>query len=268
MTTSFNQSREFKLTEFDVVMIDASGQKNTHRSQASVYQENLGGDVNLEMILIPSNQFPMGSPETEVGHTVSESPLHYINVATLLLSKFTVTQAQWEVVMKSNPSYFKGKNRPVDSVSWEDAIQFCQRITQMTGRKYRLPSEAEWEFACRAGTTTAYHFGNTITAELATYYNAESQRRTTFVGKYPANAFGLCDMHGNVREWCQDLWHQDYKDAPKDGSAWETGTHSRDRVLRGGSWFTEPESCRSAARVSSQVYDNSYYNGFRVACSD
>ena len=177
------------------------------------------------------------------------------------MGKYPITQAQYQRVMGKNPSNFKGDERPVEQVSWNDAVEFCQRLSKQTGKEYRLPSEAEWEYACRAGTTTAYYFGDTITGKLANY----AASGTTAVGKYPPNAFGLYDMHGNVWEWCQDNWHDNYKNAPNDGSAWLSGESSIN-VIRGGSWNVNPRYCRSAGRDRFNPDDTDYDDGFRVAC--
>ena len=200
------------------------------------------------------------------------------------MGKYPVTQAQWKVVaslpqvnrfLKPNPSQFKGDNRPVECVSWYDAVEFCDRLSQHTNRTYRLPTEAEWEYACRAGTTTPFHFGKTITAELANYRATETygdgpkgeyRQQTTPVDHFGvANAFGLCDMHGNVWEWCLDHCHNNYKGAPDDGSAWLTYDEGAS-VLRGGSWDFSPCNCRSASR--NCTYPGFDFNsfGFRVMC--
>ena len=155
--------------------------------------------------------------------------------------------------LKADPSRFKGDNRPVEQVTWFDAVEFCQRLSQYTKRNYRLPSEAEWEYACRAGTTTPFHFGETITSELANYNaestygdapKGESRGETTEVGSFGvANGFGLYDMHGNVYEWCADQYHDNYEGAPTDGSAWIEEINDNDnhsRLLRGGSWYFNP----------------------------
>ena len=158
--------------------------------------------------------------------------------------------------MGKNPSGFSGAKRPVEKVSWDNAVDFCRKLSQKTGREYRLPSEAEWEYACRAGTTTPFHFGETITTELANYNGTDPYayepkgkylERTTDVGIFPPNAFGLYDMHGNVWEWCQDDLHDNYIGAPKDGSVWESQGGDT-KVLRGGSWFNPPQYSRSASR--------------------
>jgi formylglycine-generating enzyme required for sulfatase activity len=186
--------------------------------------------------------------------------------------------------LKPDPSNFKGDLRPVEQVSWHDAVEFCDRITLYTNRQYRLPTEAEWEYACRAGTTTPFHFGETITTDLANYRGTdlegvssgsygdgpkgEYRQETTPVDFFEgANAFGLCDMHGNVREWCQDYWHENYDGAPTDGSAWLEGGNSSYRVRRGGSWDYDPWDCRSASRDWFVPDFFNYFLGFRVCCS-
>ena len=192
---------------------------SSQQGQADVFTEKLGNNVSLEMVSIKGGTFLMGSPDTEKERTSSESPQHWVTLQRFFLGKYPVTQAQWQAVMGNNPAYFKGNNRPVENVSWNDAIAFCQKLSQKTGRYYRLPSEAEWEYACRAGTTTPFYFGETITPDLANYdgnYTYASapkgvyRQQTTDVGSFPPNAFGLYDMHGNVWEWCQDIWHENY----------------------------------------------------------
>ncbi|MEP0784098.1 formylglycine-generating enzyme family protein [Coleofasciculus sp. FACHB-129] len=203
------------------------------------------------------------------------------------MEKFTITQAQWEAVanlptikrvMQPNPSDFQyvGTNRPVENLSWEDAVEFCARLSKKTGKSYRLPSETQWEYACRAGTNTPFHFGDTITTDLANYngnstyaYAPKGHHRhqTTEVGSYPPNAFGLYDMHGNVLEWCADVWHENYHGAPADGSAWESGGNNSFRLLRGGSWMFNPDYCRCASRYDNHTGDRFNFFGFRVVCS-
>jgi formylglycine-generating enzyme required for sulfatase activity len=189
------------------------------------------------------------------------------------MGKYPITQAQWRFVaglpainrdLDPTPSHFKSDNRPVEIVSWYEAVEFCDRLSVYTGRTYRLPSEAEWEYACRAGTTTPFHFGETLSPEVANYGN---KGKTTTVGKFPANAFGLCDMHGNVWEWCLDHWHDGYgEEAPADGSAWVEDEDGSLRVIRGGSWFNNPWHCRSAYRRASWIGYRNYNLGFRVVC--
>jgi len=191
------------------------------------------------------------------------------------MGKYPVTQAQYQAVMGKNPSRFTedGKNRPVEKVSWHE---FCDKISEQTGAAFRLPSEAEWEYACRAGTTTPFHFGETISTDVAnynsdyTYGNGTKgtyRGETTKVGNFPPNAFGLYDMHGNVFELCQDVWHDSYESAPADGSAWIEGGNQERPVLRGGSWNDAPWDCRSAYRsFLAPVFIYSGL-GFRVVCS-
>jgi formylglycine-generating enzyme required for sulfatase activity len=218
--------------EFETVTVNANG-KITHRErkQARYQTEDLGKGVILEMVYIPGGTFMMGSSEYS-----SEKPQHKVTIQPFYMSKYPVTQAQWEAVMGNNPSWFKGENRPVENVSWHEAVAFCQRLSEMTGKRYGLPSEAQWEYGCRAGTTTPFCFGETITTDLANYNRGE----TTDVGSFPPNAFGLYDMHGNVWEWCADPWHENYEGAPSDGRVWEKGLFAKlfgeNRLsLRGGS---------------------------------
>jgi formylglycine-generating enzyme required for sulfatase activity len=248
--------------------------------------EDLANDTQLEMMLIPGDTFIMGSPPEELEHQEDESPQHSVTVQPFFMGKYQVTQAQWRFVaqlpqvnreLEQDPSHFKGDNRPVEQVSWEDAVEFCDRLSQYTGRTYRLPSEAEWEYACRAGSAKPFAFGDTITTNEVnydgnyTYGNAPKgkyRERTTPVGTFQPNAFGLYDMHGNVWEWCQDSWHSNYKGAPTDGSAWLDNEESSNRkLLRGGSWYSDPEGCRSAYRNYFNLDYNGYNIGFRVVCS-
>jgi formylglycine-generating enzyme required for sulfatase activity len=180
-----------------------------------------------------------------------------------------------------NPSRFKGDDRPVERISWYDALEFCARlnfrINFTAERDYRFPSEAVWEYACRAGTTTPFYFGETITTDLAnyrgnsTYGNApqgEYRKETTTVGSFPPNAFGFYDLHGNVWEWCGDTWHDNYQGAPKDGSAWINDNDNS--IMRGCSWVDYPGNCRSASRYNVNRAERDiigFLNGFRVVCA-
>ncbi|QFS51273.1 formylglycine-generating enzyme family protein [Nostoc sphaeroides CCNUC1] len=248
--------------------------------------------LRIEMVAIPGGSFEMGSPANELERHDDENPQHTVTVQPFFLAKYPVTQEQWRFVahlpqvnreLDQDPSNFKGGNRPVESVSWYDAVEFCDRLSKFTGRPYTLPTEAEWEYACRAGTTTPFHFGKTITSELANYdashtYDAgvkgTYREETTVVGSFGvANAFGLYDMHGNVWEWCLDDWHNNYESAPTNGSPWfddndNLSQKQGDAVLRGGSWINYPENCRSASRNSNDTRDNRYSNvGFRIVCA-
>jgi formylglycine-generating enzyme required for sulfatase activity len=249
------------------------------------YTEDLDRGVKLTLMLIPSGEFVMGAPEAELESSNSERPQHRVRVSQFLMGRYPITQVQWRVVagydsvdkeLNPDPSDFKGDNRPVEQVSWEDAQEFCQRLSRQTGKDYRLPSEAQWEYACRARTETSFHFGETITSELANYrgtftYNngskGEYRQQTTDVDIFPANEWGLYDMHGNVWEWCEDDWHGNYVGAPVDGSAWvETDRTKKDRVLRGGSWNDYPGDCRSAVRYTFSRDYRDLNLGFRVCC--
>ena len=251
------------------------------------FLEDLGNGVQLDMVLIQGGSFEMGSPEDEESHQSRESPKHSVMVPTFLIGRYPVTQKQWRTVaqninqvnidLKPEPAYFSGEQRPVERVNWHQAVEFCNRLSEKTGRLYRLPSEAEWEYACRARTTTPFHFGETVTDELANYDARQVYGRglagkyrseTTSVEEFNApNNFGLCDMHGNVWEWCEDVWHDNYDGAPVDGSAWVEGGKSNRRILRGGSWIYNPENCRSAYRVDHFPDFDLNHIGFRVVCA-
>ncbi|NET37482.1 MAG: SUMF1/EgtB/PvdO family nonheme iron enzyme [Cyanothece sp. SIO1E1] len=273
--------------EFEVVTVSGQG-KITERQtrQAEYVQEDLGNGVSLDLVKIPGGTFQMGAPDNESGRSRDEGPQHAVTISGFWMGKFQVTQAQWKAVasfpkvkedLDPDPSQLKGNNRPVECISWHSAVEFCVRLSKKTRRKYRLPSEAEWEYACRAGTTTPFHFGPTITTDWANYCGASAygegpkgiyRKETTEVGSFKvANAFGLYDMHGNVWEWCLDHWHDSYgglfKNAPINGSAWTTGGDGSLRVLRGGLWNNSPEDCRAANR--SRDGPDGRYNVFGPA---
>ncbi|MEG4574590.1 formylglycine-generating enzyme family protein [Microcoleus sp. N3A4] len=260
--------------DFDVITVDAYGKENSRsKSFARFFPEDLGNGIVLEMVYIPGGTFMMGSPAKENIRRDSESPQHLVTVPAFFAGKYPITQAQWQAFMGNNPSGFKGEKRPVENVWWHKAVKFCGKLSQKTGKKYRLLSEAEWEYACRARTTTPFHFGETITPELANYNgnypyaNAPTglyRQQTTDVGSFPPNAFGLCDMHGNVWEWCSDRWNSNYQGAPTDGSSWETGPDDWP-VQRGGSWSNNAVGCRSANRSRNSAHDWWGLWGFRVA---
>lgn len=271
--------------EFEVVTVDGQGNEISRDCQSTkFYGENLGNEVTLEMVAIPGGTFMMGSTDDQGDG--DERPQHEVTIKPFFVGKFPVTQAQWKAVaalpkvkqsLNPYPSKFKGANRPVENVSWHEAVEFCARLFAKTGRQYRLPSEAEWEYACRAGTTTPFHFGETVTAELANCGESEThsyeqkakyRKETTPVGSFQvANAFGLYDMHGLVWEWCADSWHKNYDGAPTDGSVWEVGGDNNRRVLRGGSWSFSSVLCRSASRSWNEPDGGLRICGFRVVAS-
>ncbi|WP_375506153.1 SUMF1/EgtB/PvdO family nonheme iron enzyme [uncultured Nostoc sp.] len=249
---------------FEVVTVDASGNiTNRNNREAKYFVEDLGNGITLEMVEIPGGTFRMGSPKEEAGRYESENPQHEVKVPGFFMGKYEITQAQYQAIMGSNPSYFTGDERlPVENVSWDDAVEFCKKLSEKTEKTYRLPSEAEWEYACRAGTKTAFYFGETITTKLVNFGGKETKLKP--VGSFPANAFGLYDMHGNVWEWCQDYWHDNYNDAPTDGSAWLTGGNNTPRLLRGGCWLYILRDCRCAIRGSNIPAHRTSIIGFRV----
>jgi formylglycine-generating enzyme required for sulfatase activity len=272
--------------DFETVTLDETGREITRRKlSARQFIEDLDG-VLLEMVEIPGGKFMMGSPENEAERFADEGPQREVAVPSFYIGKFTVTQAQWRIVagwekvereLKPYPSNFKGEDRPVENVNWEDAREFCARLARKTGRLYRLPSEAEWEYACRAGTNTPFAFGETITPEIVNYdgnfpyakaKKGKYRKETVPVGSLGvANASGLFDMHGNVWEWCEDAWHENYNGAPTNGSTWLSGENSSIRVLRGGSFNHLGRYCRSAFRNDNDARLINVNVGFRVVVS-
>jgi formylglycine-generating enzyme required for sulfatase activity len=274
------------------------------RSRHWAHREPLAEGVALTMLRIPAGSFEMGAPETEAESSDRERPVHRVTLGEFLLGQTPITQAQWRAVAAwerldhepvdrwpeslgadpiaklTKPERFRGDLRPVVNVSWFDAQAFCQRLAVRTGKNYALPSEAQWEYACRAGTTTPFHYGATISTELANYNgevygNGEKgdfRQQTTDVLSFHANAWGLHDMHGNVWEWCADQWHNNYEGAPEDGRAWiddEANEYKNEMKLglpRGGSWLNTPRICRSAYRGISPSVNREFSIGLRVCC--
>jgi formylglycine-generating enzyme required for sulfatase activity len=297
-------SLKIKLREFSFVGLTVNRQGkiiNSQSQKAQEFLEDLGNNIILEMVSIPGGTFLMGAPDGE--GSADEKPQHQVTVSAFLMGKYPITQGQWKRVanlpkvrrdLKPDPSNFKGDRRPVENVNWYDAVEFCARLYKYTGTAYRLPSEAEWEYACRAGTTSPFYFGETITSQLANYngsivYASEPpgqyRQQTNPVGEFSPNAFGLCDLHGNVWEWCADPWHDSYADAPILGEVWDDlyendncyqvyGVENlvnyllddgRTRCLRGGSWDIDPDFCRSALRFRNDPGYCHNVCGFRVA---
>jgi formylglycine-generating enzyme required for sulfatase activity len=263
--------------------------------------------VTLTMVNIPAGAFLMGSPPEESELSDDEGPQLEVKLESFFMGQTPITQAQWREVagwqerpgeqwgrsLDPEPSYhqnkgmqgerkqrmFEGESNidqcPVEMVNWWEAMEFCDRLSQRTGRTYTLPSEAQWEYACRAGTTTPFHFGKTISPDLANYRGNYAyadgpkgfyREETTPVGRFPGNAWGLQDMHGNVYEWCADHWHRNYLGAPNDGSPRINSNAIEDRLLRGGSWYAHPDYCRSAYRSHVGPGDVDFHVGFRVVC--
>ncbi|HQR31927.1 MAG TPA: formylglycine-generating enzyme family protein [Blastocatellia bacterium] len=290
--------------EFDVIKVDDKGKLGERRKErARFYVETLSGGINLEMVEIHAGTFMMGNSPIDLEQIetnylrglnkesrselherlASETPQLTVKVAGFYLSKFEITQAQWRAVaalpkvnreLMSDPSSFKGGNRPVEQVTWEDAVEFCERLSRATGRRYRLPTEAEWEYACRAGTTWQFSLGETIDTDWVNYngklpYAAAPKdmfrQQTLPVGSLGiANAFGLYDMHGNVWEWCLDSWRES-----DSAASLEVYRQVRDegialRTLRGGAWNSPAGECRSSARKQIQPTFRSSDVGFRV----
>ncbi len=279
---------------FTTASVEANGSvTNQRQEQTFSFIEDFGNGIKLSLVEIPGGTFQMGSTSSAAQEALEdakrysknaksdwfawEQPQHQVSVGAFAMGKYEVTQAQWQAIMGSNPSNFKGAELPVEQVSWEDAQEFCRKLSAKTGRKYRLPTEAEWEYAARAGTTTAFAFGETISPQLVNYdgnypykqaAKGSFQDKTVAVGSLGiANGFGLYDMHGNVWEWCEDVWHESYKSAPSDGSAWLSDGDASYRVIRGGSWVDSGWYCHIANRgrhASSVRHGN---GGFRVVVS-
>ncbi len=263
-----------EIVKFETPTLDQKGQVMARtRHSAQQFSEELGNGVSLEMIVIPAGAYYMGSHPFE--GTPDERPRHFLTIKSFLMGKYLVTQKQWKAVMgKLPPCRFKGDDLPVERASWNEAQKFCRRLSQKTGRRYHLPSESQWEYACRAGTSTPFNFGETLTYEFANYNGEHIFREecrglyfhaTNEGGKFPPNAFGLYDIHGNLWEWCADNWLDDYSSSPRDDSAYQN-KDSKYRVVRGGSWHEPPTLCRCAARLRVLQSDADEVVGLRVVC--
>jgi len=224
---------------------------------------------DLNLVFIEGDTFRMAKPKDNHERNRSERPVHDVTVPSFYLAKYPVTQRLWQAVMGSDPEWlaFKGSgSRPVEQVSWDDAQEFIEKLNQLTGERYRLPSEAEWEFAARGGIdSNGYKYAGSNKLKEVGWYDENSHGETKPVGlKFP-NELGLYDMSGNVREWCEDVWHENYEGAPDDGSAWVKGGEQNFRVVRGGSWLNSGYSCRVSDR-NADIADLRFNNiGFRLA---
>jgi len=289
--------------DFEVVLLDIQGRElKRDRCQAASFTESLGNGTTLEMVQIPAGTAQIGSLETEAGRSDSENELHTVTTPSFFMSRYPITQAQWKAValmpkvscpLDLEPSYFKGLNRPVEQVSWADANEFCTRLSLATKRAYRIPTEVEWEYACRAGTTTPFHFGETLTTDLANYcgeahyskrrtrqghwYNGSygkgstgvTRNETTVVGYFQvANGFGLYDMHGNVWEWCSIYPGKIQLSSCKPDCLVASSVEDPSlQPLRGGSWRSSPAACRAASRWLKLAGSNEAFIGFRLVYS-
>jgi len=269
---------------------------NSLSEQERGIKVDLGSGATLDLVRIPMGEFMMGMPaeerQTALDNLLKYSlkredaeeyldwstPQHETTLRGFWMGKYTVTNSQWQSVMETKPSEkydvkFQGENQPVVGVSWDDAKEFCKRASEKTGESIRLPSETEWEYACRACTITSFHFGETITDDLVNYDGnypygdapkGEYCQQTLNVDRFSPNIWGLYQMHGNVWEWCEDVWHENYQGSPNDGTAWLKDGEQNMHILRGGSWISGANNCRSANRIGF-VKDFCYYNlGFRV----
>lgn len=264
--------------EFETVTVNEYGQVVERRiKQARSFKLKLKQEVMLEMVEIPHGSFLMGSTMSEDEGRDNERPQHSVNVSAFFMGKFPITQAQWHAIMHSLPQMseeFYGDDLPAVNVWWEQAQEFCTRLSQLSGQSFRLPTEAEWEYACRAGSATPFNCGLTITPDIVNYNGnqpyaqapkGEYRQLTTPVGHFKiANRFGLYDMHGNIWEWCADVWHADYQGAPNDGSAWMSGGDQSYFVQRGGSWRNHATLCRAAFRVGDIAHNSDHLVGLRI----
>jgi len=268
-------NRELKQERFsfEFVKLDRQG-AILQRSSGEALQavEHLAPDTPLELIAIPKGFFQMGARDP--GGYPDELPIHPVFVEAFWLGKYPVTQAQWQAVMGTLPDCrFHGANLPVETICWNDAQTFCERLSSHTGRSYALPSEAQWEYACRAGTRTPFSLGETLTTDFAnfvgdhTYADAPPgiyRHGPLPVGSFPPNPWGLYDLHGTVWEFCADAWSPDYSGAPLDGSPRPRGVEPGWRVARGGSWHETPAHCRSAMRLQVAESERLEFFGLRV----
>jgi formylglycine-generating enzyme required for sulfatase activity len=255
--------------DFWPIEVDATGtRERIGRRVAELLTFTIQDSEPLEFVRVPQGSFLMGAPEPETGSRSNERPLHQVALDTFFLGRIPITQRQWKAVTgrECRGSEFAiGDDLPVVNVWLEEALIFCGSLSKLTGKTIRLPSEAEWEYACRAGTRTAFCYGDLITPEIVNYADSHSGGGPSVPGSFDApNQFGLIDMHGNVWEWCSDLWHEDYEGAPVDGRPWVTGGDASYCVQRGGSWRSEMSSCRSASRVGDIAHNDEDIVGIRV----
>lgn len=268
-----NPCADFTTYTFETVGVNSHGEIIVRQpGTATCLTESLDAEITLDLVSIPEGVFMMGDDR----HHPDERPIHEVTVKSFYMGKYPITVAQYRAVMGENAGSGVELDRPIEQVNWDEAIAFCTKLSQQTGREYSLPSEAQWEYACRAHTQTIFYMGETITPDLANYngdypYNGappgENRGQAIAVGSFPPNAFGLYDMHGNVWEWCLDEYQPSYQGAPSDGSAAISSTSGdlkrsrpgrvprpwerpKQRVMRGGAWDYVARGCRSAVRCS------------------
>jgi formylglycine-generating enzyme required for sulfatase activity len=243
-----------------VILQPAQPQRTPASTSSNSLVLDCGNGVKLELVKVAAGSFNMGSNESEC-----QKPIHRVNLREFMIGKYPVTQAQYQAVTGKNPSNFKDTQSPVESITWHDALKFCEELSKKTGQKVKLPTEAQWEYACRAGSTSKYCFGDDVN-KLGDYawYSQNSGIKTHPVGEKLANPWGLHDMHGNVWEYCEDVWHENYNGAPTNGSAWLNGGDQYIRAKRGGSWLNLDFVCRSADRHSDNPDLTFSLTGFRV----
>jgi formylglycine-generating enzyme required for sulfatase activity len=284
-TRAIASGLDLQTFNFETVKVNEFGEIVERKTaQTQRFIEDLGDGIELEMVAIPGGSFLMGTPPDEkiLWEGDGEFPQHEVKLKPFYMGRFLTTQEQWSAVMGRflREPKFKGEKHPMERVSWQDAQEFCKALSIKAGKTYRLPSEAEWEYACRAGTTTTFHYGEAITTDIANYNGKDDQyflglpgedrEETTEVGLFPANAWGLHDMHGNLWEWCEDVWSNSYHGAPRDGRARSSLLLLLGypyKVVRGGSWIVGPHSVRSADRLEYPETYRLSRIGFRVVCS-
>ncbi len=234
------------------------------RGEKAFYErlgDQLSDHVMIEMVRIPSGKFNQGSPLDQTGRKENELAIAEVNIPTFYMAKFAVTQEQWIEIMGSNPATFRENlQAPVENISWNEAQDFCRKLAERSQHAYRLPSESEWEYACRSGTNTAYHFGDS--PDQLADYAWFGDKRSHPVGQKVPNSWGLHEMHGGIWEWCEDVWHE-----RSNGTEWISGDNSSRRVRKGGSWSNEARQCRSASRDWHRQSDRYNDIGLRVVIS-
>jgi formylglycine-generating enzyme required for sulfatase activity len=272
-------AREFLEFQFESAWLDDRANiVDRRRVRVDGFIETIDEATSFQFVRIPSGEFQMGAGDGDPFGRDNEQPQHRVTVREFFIGRHPVTQSQWNAVVGQPiplPDKFIGNELPAVNVWLELAIEFCQKLSKLTGSDYRLPSEAEWEYACRAGTTGRYNCGENLSRTVANFNDSATAtgRAQPPGGTMPfgdhgfANQFGLYDMHGNVWEWCSDVWHEDYVDAPDDGRPWLINGDSGYCVQRGGSWRDGAAQCRSAFRVGDIAHNSENIVGLRVCCA-